>query len=273
LTRSSALALVAFPVSFFAATNAFANPRPLPFTYPHEQLAEGATELEQFADFRPVRALDSQGAARWYGLTEFQTEFEHGLTDRLELGLYLTYAPSAASGFSLVPESVNGNGLKQRLRYKLADTGAWPIDVSLYGELVENEREIEVEGKVILQKRFGPMRIMANMTAEQENYFDGHAELVLAPSGGLTFEVTPSFHPGIEWWMRYEIPEKEEDAGGVEEEHATNQYVGPAVMAQFGELWWTNGFYVRVSEFGDHPVPGTDGFGRVWFRSVIGIGL
>ena len=55
--------------------------------------------------------------------------------------------------------------MKQRLRYKLADTGVWPIDVSLYGELVENEREFELEAKVILQRRLGIARIMANVTA------------------------------------------------------------------------------------------------------------
>src|SRR5689334_11863469 len=87
------------------AVSASANPRPLPFTYPHEQLAEGATELEQFGDFTPVRASSPEsGNPVWFGLFQFQTEFEHGITDRLELGLYLTYQPAPpASDFTNTP--------------------------------------------------------------------------------------------------------------------------------------------------------------------------
>ena len=88
------------PFILLLATRAHANPRPLPFTYQHEQLVEGATELEQYVDFTPVHAADSiTGDNKTYGLMQFQTEFEHGITDRLELGLYVTYAPSPPSDF------------------------------------------------------------------------------------------------------------------------------------------------------------------------------
>ncbi|HEX7670355.1 MAG TPA: hypothetical protein VF395_12255 [Polyangiaceae bacterium] len=255
------------------AASASANPRPLPFTYPHEQLAEGATELEQFGDFTPVRASSpDSGNPVWFGLFQFQTEFEHGITDRLELGLYLTYQPAPpASDFTNTPGGTQGNGLKQRLRDKLADTGAWPIDVSLHGELAENEHEFEVEGKVILQRRFGVMRLMANLTAEQGFDFDGERDVVLAPSGGATFEVTPSIQPGIEWWMRGEFPETHVPASR-EFELGPHQYVGPALLLQFGPLWWTNGVYLRVSDFG-HTLQPAESYGNVWIRSVIGIGL
>jgi hypothetical protein len=253
--------------------SAWANPRPLPFTYPHEQLAEGATELEQFVDFAPVRATSAEtGAKAWYGLTQFQTEFEHGITDRLELGLYITYQPTPSpSNFTGAPTGTQGNGFKQRLRYKLAETGAWPIDVSLYGELAENEHELEVEGKVILQRRFGAMRLMANLTAEQAFTFDGERDVVIAPSGGATFEVTPSIQPGIEWWMRSEYAETHVPEAR-EFELGPHQYVGPALLLQFGPLWWTNGVYLRVSDFGHVLQPG-ESFGNVWIRSVIGIGI
>jgi hypothetical protein len=265
LGASVALALLSGP--------ARANPRPLPFTYPHEQLAEGATELEQFGDFTPVRASSTAtGAPVWYGLVQFQTEFEHGITDRLELGLYFTYLPAPpASDFTDAPTGTQGNGLKQRLRYKLADTGAWPIDVSLYGELAENEHELEVEGKVILQRRVGAMRLMANLTAEQAFDFDGERDVVLAPSAGATFEVTPSVQPGIEWWMRAEYAETHVPPSR-EFELGPHHYLGPALLLQFGPLWWTNGVYLRVSDFGHTLRPG-ESFGHVWVRSVLGIGI
>jgi hypothetical protein len=253
---------------------ASANPRPLPFTYPHEQLVEGGTELEQFVDFTPAKAtpVSGDGDSATYGVFQFQTEFEHGITDRLELGLYVMYAPSAPVDFVQTPRPFEGNGMKQRLRYKLADTGEWPLDVSLYGELVENEREIEIEEKIILQRRIGVARIMANITAEQEFYYDSDLDLVLTPSGGVTFEVTPAIQPGIEWWMRAEFPLENPPSPrpfGLGPQH----YVGPALLVQMGPLWWTNGVYLRVSDFNHTLTPGETPFGPIWVRSVIGYGF
>ncbi|HEU4579689.1 MAG TPA: hypothetical protein VFS67_15630 [Polyangiaceae bacterium] len=249
-----------------------ANPRPLPFSYQHEQIAKGAAELEQYVDLTPVRAQDAAtGELRWYGLSQFATEFEYGLSDRLELGLYVTYAPAASSGFSNVVSPPDGNGMKQRLRFKLAETGEWPIDVSLYGETVENEREFELEAKVILQRRFGMARLIANASAEQEFYYDGKHDLVLNPSAGLTFELSPTIQPGIEWWMRAEYP-LEDPPDPRPFQLGPHHYLGPTVLLQFGALWWTTGIYFRLSE-ASHTMNLGEGFGAIWARSVLGIEL
>jgi hypothetical protein len=36
--------------------------------------------------------------------------------------------------------------------------------------------------------------------------------------------------------------------------------------------WWTNGVYLRVSDFG-HTLQPRESFGHVWVRSVLGIGI
>ena len=249
-----------------------ANPRPLPFTYQHEQLGSGQTEIEQFVDFTPVRVLsESTGNPAWYGFTQFQTELEHGLTDRLELGLYLTYVPSLSTGFSVGPRGSEGTGVKQRLRWQLAPAQEWPIDVSLYGELVENDREVEVEAKVLLQRRFGPARLIANVSGEREFYFDGKHDIVLTPSAGVTVEATPMLQPGFEWWMRAEYPEENPPhlrpfALGPQ------QYLGPVLLLQLGSFWWSNGVYLRVSRM-DHTLAPGEAFGLIWARTMIGIEL
>jgi len=251
---------------------ASANPRPLPFTYQHEQIASGAAELEQYVDLTPGRAREaSSPAARWYGLSQFATEFEYGLTDRLELGLYVTYAPAASSGFDEIPRAPDGNGMKQRLRFKLAETGEWPIDVSLYGEAVENERELELEAKVILQRRLGLARVIANLSGEREFYYDGKHDIVLNPSAGLTFELSPTIQPGIEWWMRAEYPE-ENPPSPRPFTLGPHHYLGPTLLLQFGALWWTTGIYVRLSDT-SHTLQIGEGFGGIWARSVLGIEL
>jgi hypothetical protein len=248
---------------------ASANPRPLPFTYQHEQLAAGATEIEQFVDLTPVRA--DNGEPVWFGLTQFQTEIEHGITDRLELGLYLTIAPGAPAGYQSVPDSLEGNGMKQRLRYQLAPTGQWPIDVSLYGEISETDSEVEFEAKVILQRRIGIARVIANAMAEQEMYYTGQRDFVIRPTAGVTFEASPSVQPGIEWWMQAEFPENNAISPrpfGL----GPHQYIGPALLLQFGNVWWTSGVYARLSDTGHTLQPG-ESFGNLWVRSVVGVGL
>jgi len=249
-----------------------ANPRPLPFTYQHEQLGKGEAELEQFVDFSPTRAQAiPSGDLAWYGLTSFTTEFETGITDRLELGLYVTLAPSAPSDFTTTPLPLDGNGMKQRLRYALAASGEWPIDVSLYGELAENAREIEIEAKVLLQRRISFARIIANLSAEREFYFDGHHDIVLNPSAGVTFDPIPQVQPGFEYWLHAEFPE-ENPPHPVPFGLKPHSYLGPTCLLQFGRVWWTNGFYMRVSNL-NHTLEAGETFGNFWFRTVIGVGL
>ncbi|MFZ5893186.1 MAG: hypothetical protein ACOY0T_19155 [Myxococcota bacterium] len=255
-----------------ASAHANATPRPLPFTYQHEQLDTGETEIEQYADFTPVRARNSQtGAPVYYGLTQFQTEFEYGITPRLELGLYLTLVPTTTNGFSELPRGTLGNGLKQRLRWQLAPTGEWPLDVALYGEVAENEREIELEAKVILQRRIDRLRLIANIVGEREFYYNGEHDLVFAPSAGVTFEASPRIQPGFEWWMRSEYPE--ENAPSPRPfQLGPHHYAGPTLLVLLGRAFITTGAYVRLSDT-SHSMTFGEGFGRVWVRTLVGIGL
>src|SRR5450432_2016293 len=78
-----------------AASPALANPRALPFTYTTDTLAPGQAELEQFVDLIPLKAINPQTSkAQTYLASQFQTELEIGIAERLELGLYFTYVPS-----------------------------------------------------------------------------------------------------------------------------------------------------------------------------------
>jgi hypothetical protein len=260
--------LVGIAIIGLAGAEAQANPRPLPFTYQSETLPAGSAELEQFVDFVPLRAQDPlNGDSIPFLSTQFTTEFEIGITDRLELGLYVTYVPRPSDEFAFVPTMPSGNGAKQRLRYRLADPGAWPIDVALYGEIAENEREIELEAKIILQRRFGRVRLITNLWAEEEFYFSGKKELILNPTLGVTAELSPRYHVGAEGWVRVE------DFGESGEFNAgPHAYMGPTFMANFGRLWWSTGAYVRLTELDRSAMLG-DQFGRFWVRTIIGLGF
>jgi len=250
-----------------------ANPRPLPFTYPTDSLAKGAVEIEQYVDLALLRAISpSSTRSQWYLPSAFQTELEIGLAERLELGLYLTFVPDP--GEQLASKALfpgQGNGLKQRLRYLLANPGAWPIDVGVYGELVENEREIELEAKLLLQRRFGRVRIAANLSAEYELYFSDQREIVLDPSAGVTYEIAPSLHVGLDSWLRSEYPRNPPPPTrtfGL----GPQAYLGPAVMMNFGKLWWAFAAYARITDTSHDLQPG-EPYGPLYLRSLIGYDL
>ncbi len=228
-------------------------------------------EVEQYVDLTPTKALSATaGKAVWYAATQMQTEFEYGITNRLELGLYVTFVPQPGDNLASTPVMTEGNGIKQRLKLRLADEGSWPIDISLYGEVSENEREIELEGKIILQKRlFDKLRIAANAWVEREFYYDGRAEWVVNPTAGVTYQATPIFHPGIEWWLRAELPGGDGPRGFNLGPH---QYLGPTVLLSFGKLWWSSGAYLRLTDATHTLVPG-EAFGKVWVRTVVGFGF
>ena len=265
------LALLVCAAALVAPAVVRANPRPLPFTYQSETLPKGAGEVEQFIDYVPTRVLSgTTGAPVWYGSTQFQTEIEYGLTDRLELAIYFTFVPEPSARYASLPTLMQGNGSKQRLRWRLADPGAWPIDVALYGEVAETEREIELEAKIILQRRFGRLRLIANLWGEREFYFDGRREWVLNPTAGGTVEINERFHVGLEGWMRSECLDG--FSGPRPFNMGPNVYVGPAVLINFGPLWWTTAAYWRANDPGRTTEPG-DAYGPLWVRSVVGIGF
>jgi hypothetical protein len=258
---------------------AFATPRPLPFTYTYETLGEGELEVEQYLDMVPLQVVGTSGSPIWSPAAQFQTEFEYGITNHLELGLYLTIAPTENPAGQPTPPLTEGTGSKQRLRYRFFDEGVLPVDMDLYGELTETNLEFEIEAKLILQKRFGNLRIAANVVGEHEwIYASPQQDWVFDPSAGLTYQVTPLFQPGIESWMWLEhTSTKVTDlpGGGLPLNLRPNVYVGPAVLLNFGKLWWSTGAYLRVSSFGYSSAKemtlGEDSFGPVWFRTIIGL--
>jgi hypothetical protein len=251
-------------VTLASAGLARANPRPLPYTYIYETLPKGDAELEQYTDLTPLRVISPNGAPIWYLASQFQTEIEYGLTDRLELGLYLTIAASG-SGLMDVPNMPEGTGVKQRVRYRFAEAGQWPIDLAVYGEVTENEREIELEGKIILQRRAGPFRLAANAWAEREFYFAGAREWVLNPTAGVVLEKWATVQPGIEYWMHAE----HQNGGGWVQ--GPDHFLGPTTILQFGKIWWSNGIYAQVGKLRTPAIGSGDPYGAVWFRTIVGI--
>jgi hypothetical protein len=216
-----------------------------------------------------VRIVDPENAPNgriWDQQYRLQTEFELGITDRLELGLYVVFTNDAGGPLAF-------DGVKQRLRYRFAEEGELPVDTAIYGEISEFHDELEFEQKLILSKRFGKVRAMANIWFEESlERYEGPLETRFLPVGGVTAEITPVFHLGAEYWG---VVKFENDAPAGTPEHfndSFHHYVGPAVSLQFGKLWWSTAAYYRLDQTGRTTEVG-DQFGHAWVRTVIGISL
>src|SRR5260370_20753757 len=150
------------------SAGALASPRPLPFTYPYETLGEGELEVELYGDMTPLRVLANRGQSTgrhlWEPAYQLQSEFEYGVTDRVELGFYQVFEATPVDGGS---NTMTFDGFKWRVRTRLAEAGEWPVDVALYLELETLHDEYSLEEKVILAKRFGRAHWMANLWVEE----------------------------------------------------------------------------------------------------------
>jgi hypothetical protein len=275
MNTRSRLALCSGLVALTLAPAVLANPHPLPYSYPYQTLPKGKVEVEEIADLVPMRVArekpdgtrDSVTALR----SQLQTELELGVSDRLELALYFSFHQAATAD----TPAMRFDGLKQRLRYRFAEEGDLPVDMGLYFEVAEFYNEVELEEKVLLSKRFGYLTTVCNLWVEQEYYFQEQDwKLIYNPTLGATYELSPSFMLGLEYWARgrFNQPSAAGGAANSDSPSGARHFLGPTVLLQSGEAWWSTGVYARLDHFGQS-LQAEDPYGKVWIRTMVGMGF
>jgi hypothetical protein len=156
---------------------------------------------------------------------DFRHELEFGITDRLQLGLYL-------SNWRVVRENGSTNsfwdGVSVEAIYNLTNPTTDWIGSAIYGEVTVGEDLVELEGKLILQKNFGKWVVAYNATIEAEwegkGLRDNKGEF--QQTLGVSYEVNPHWSVGGEF-----LHEVEFDRWGPAGDHVA--YVGPNVSYRF----------------------------------------
>jgi hypothetical protein len=289
LARRRAVGLAALCAAAVLPRQAAANPRPLPFTYPYETLPEGSSEIELYTDTTPLRvdadATDPTRGRLWEPFYRLQMEYEYGITDRWELGIYQVFEGTPQTGGGNV---FSFDGMKARIRTRLAEAGELPVDVAFYLELSVLHDEVELEEKILLQRRVGRARVMANLWVEQEfeRPFEdspnrGQMEFFINPTLGVTYELGPRVQIGGEYWVRGRIgrddlvattdPQAAEAQRVDRRNDELHHFLGPTLHYNMGRTWLSIGLYAHLND-ATKPVPG-EIYGPFWFRSVLGIDL
>ena len=245
-----ALALVAAPV--LAPLPARADDRRFTFVYEADTAAPGSVELEQYLTWK-TRTREDHG----FDVVEFRTEIELGLTDNLQLGLYLADW-RYQDGAGVERDGVKYTDSAVELIYKLLDPVFDPLGLAAYGEFKMGDELIEVETKLIAQKNLGRFVLAYNLTLEASWEGQGYREREgeLSQSLGVSFEINPRFLVGAE--ALHEIPLLDWHTSG-----AQTVFIGPNASYRAENWWITATPMIQATSVADEPL--------LQFRVIFGV--
>ena len=178
---------LATAASVFAGERHFAN------VYETTTSAKGEIELENWVTWEARR-----GQGDNTNLWKFRHEVEYGITDRLQLGVYLANWSLAHDGSH--HNSTRYESVSAELIYRMTHPTADALGSALYLEVEGGHDIFAVEGKLLLQKNIGPWVVAWNGVLEAE--WTGHGlnerSCNLEQSFGISYEFTPKLSAGAE---------------------------------------------------------------------------
>ncbi len=130
------------------------------WTYGHSTVWEGHAELEYYS----TSELPDAGDKKTSAVTQ-QVELEYGLTAKTDIAIYQVFKQENTPA----SKTFNYDGMKLRLRHKLAEKGEMPVDTLLYAEYVRGpdlSKQGELEGKLVLGRDFGRLNLAYNQVVE-----------------------------------------------------------------------------------------------------------
>jgi hypothetical protein len=213
------LTVVVLGACVFSA--AFAGDRQFVYSYDTETIPAGAWEYEQWVTWKHYSTKER---------FDVRHELEYGVTDRLQLGLYLV---------DWRYERVHGEKDKADYRdtaveliYQMTDPSRDVIGSALYGEVQIGDEKVELETKLLLQKNIGPFVAIYNLILEAEWEGEDLGNLdeevgVWGNTVGLSYEFAPGLYLGTEVLHEQELANWDEEGDHV-------VYAGPNMAVSRG---------------------------------------
>lgn len=169
-----------------------ASERRFAYSYESTTAPAGLLEYEQWFTFRHYGDEDRY---------DFRHELEYGVTDRLQLGLYLSDWQHSERDNGSDETKWRTAGLE--VIYSLTNPNTSALGSALYGEVLIGPEKFALEGKLLLQKNAGPFVFAWNGIIEAEWEGESLSNLdetvgVLENTFGVSYEVSPRFLIGVE---------------------------------------------------------------------------
>lgn len=229
MIRSSVLPLAALAAGMVlsALSPAQADDRRFAFSYETTTMPKGTWEFEPWATLKHYSDKD---------VYQFRYELEYGVTDNFQLAAYLSdWTYTDAKGGDSKAEW-NTAGLEAV--YALSNPNTSWIGSALYGEVLIGPEKFALEGKLLLQKNFGPFSLVYNAIVEAEWEGESYDERVgvWENTVGLCYNFNPSFSLGVEAVHEIEFEDWSEagdhifSVGPNFSYHAKNFYVAAAAL-------------------------------------------
>lgn len=171
------------------APAALAHMRNYPESQDYYTSKKGEVEFELHTDYNMPKP-NEDGT---HNLKQ-QYELEYGLTDHLQLSYYEVVTWNRANDFQR-------DSFKLETKYRLAESGEWPVDVALYAEYKNpNGRQEtasdELEGKLILAKNFGRWDTVFNWVMERQ--IGAHESWQMEYTAGGGYIINPKLRLNLE---------------------------------------------------------------------------
>lgn len=231
--KINVLLIIIVSIILLDQTTTPANDRRFTYIYETSVLPRGAREFEIWNTYRTDRGY-------FYRRLDQRMEFEFGLGGNVMSALYLntSWRLQDANGAEPGGEAVPGQeiSISSEWKYKLMDRVASPVGLGLYGEATLGLNELELEGKLLLDKQINNFLFAFNGVVEQEwetelenGKTETAKELAVEFNFGASYQVSNAFSLGLEI-RNHNIVEE-----GKLEKSAL--FMGP-VLAYTEENWW-----------------------------------
>lgn len=228
----------------------FATDRNFTYTYESRTLQKGLREMEAWVTYK-------YGREEFYSSIENRIEFEIGLGKRLQTSFYLNLdATSSTHHFLSASLDPNGEvvwmdmtdiktqfnlGFSNEWKYQLSDPFTNKIGSALYGEISLSPDEVELEGKLILDKRFNRFVAAFNVVGELEfesEVESGEEETEWEHEYSLEFDYGLGYFINDRWTVGFEARNHNEILPEDGWEHSA-LFIGPNFSYK-GENWWVS---------------------------------
>jgi len=169
----------------------------------------------------------------YYSRMDNRLEFEVGLSKKLQTAFYINFSNTTTdNGTGVNTNQFEFQGVSSEWKYQLASPIKDAVGFALYSELGLNTNEVDLETKIILDKKINKTTFAFNFTFEPEwklSRAESEMESKFEGSFGLSYAFSSSLHAGFELRQNNVFTES-----GLEH----SAFLGGPVISYTQTEWW-----------------------------------